>query len=877
MRNARTAYLKSPSKSIPYGIALLILTALAGCNPTQVQNAGIRTDGTSADANMQGKAYVYLDDPLAVAGKDVGSNVDMGRYLASEPKQITPAGRTSLTNDCNFQADIYGVGLLGYTYTDCLTVAKNDDPTTVPLQPVNGTWEFSANTSAFYQVNAMYHAKLVTERVMGMLDFIHERLHVAGSKSLPPSLPYSIADMGTWWFKYATGTSLMTRTAQLKVLSQSTLADNAYYDPAMNEVSLGYLSKYSKVFMVQDPSVIYHEMGHAFMTIFLNTRNAEYIAGTWQPLAYQAFPYYGAYSELGAMGEGIADYFAYSMNARTTFGEWALGRFLKASRPLTEDNALHPPGVSSAVDERLSYPEYLLYVPQAPTDRYEDVHNAGMITSHFLVAMTESLKTECLMNQETAVNHIMLLMAESFSFLGDLTGRGSDYNNTDDGTGKPRALVNLHKSAAYSWYYMNRQVTMRRFFQTFARNSYHILTRDACPNFTKEKLEQLLDMYGLLLFKHYDDNGTFSSSSSTLATREDSYIMASPAGLKNSLVSGIVASVFGPYFPNSATVGYPNTTAPTSVDEANRLKTVLVPKSSLAFTGGTASASLILDDSQSFGQQVATSTLFEGRVISPTPGVAGWEYNNNNFRVSPGELVGLVLNLTNSAGTAIGGVTVLATPWAHMLVTDTVNGRAKPCTINSFPSTSEGGLPATTCTDSAILPSDGARFKKPTAGTWPSKALHPVCLVQSSNASETRWVSQDDYRRDVLQIEDQDCLGYGTPDFAPAECLMRFLPGKDMAFLSRIDPQTSYYRTLLPTTATSAQAANFSFRGSAGLALEVNKWIPPGTIFTCRLRVQFSNCSDCFQSAAGEDEYTDIEYGGAKPFRVFDVGLTILD
>ena len=868
---------------------------LSGCNPVDVQTA-VRSGSSGVDTNLVGKAFVYEDDPINLTGNpNLPANVDMARLTNRTPQDIAPSTKTSLANDCNFVQTKYPMDFsfsdpTTREFIDCLNVKKSNDPTLAALQPINGSWNFTGNSPEFYQVNAMYHANKLTQRMLGVMSFIHSNLHVENTlKSLPSAVPYFLGDMSTWWYKYNATSSLMTKTGKLTVLSQTDDKNNAFYDPINNNIILGVLTSGQTstapngALIVQDPSVLYHELGHAFTTIFLNMRNADFVAGTWRATPYQAFPLYGSYDELSSIGEGVADYFSYFMNGRTSFGDWAFGRFLALSRPITEENALHAPGISSAVDERMSYPDLILYYPQDPRKPVEDVHNTGMVISHYLVALTESLKSECFMDQDMATKHVMLLLAESFAFLGDLTGRGTDYNNTNDGTGKPKAMVNLHRNGAYQWYYGSRRVTMRRFIQTFAKNIFHIVTRDICSNFSKPKSEQLLDMYGLLLFKNYDDNGTFSASTSTLATREDAYVMNAGTfeGLRSSQVNSIAASQFnGTYFTSTMT----NIKAanPTAVNEVNRIKSILVPKSSLTINSAGINATLSLDDSRSYAEGIAANTLFEGRVITPSFGIAGPEYNNNNRRVSPGEIAGLILNLVNNSNVPIGGVEILATPWAHMKVlpdpvaTSPTFGlpswRSKPCSINGFPSTSEGGLALDPdCPDSAILPADGRRFRKPASpSNWPAQALHPVCLAQINANNETRWVSQDEYRRSVLLLEDKDCLGYGTPDFSPAECLMRFIPGRDTAFLSKIDPGKSYRQTVDPE-------GKITLANSVGLALEVNKWIPPGTFFTCRLRLQFSNCADCFQPAADQDEYSDIEYGGHKPFKVLDVPLTILD
>ncbi len=874
---------------LPSLMALVVLVLSASCNPTQLQSAGVRNDPSVVNESLLGRAYVYEDDPTNATGnKRLSANFNIGKILGGSPKQITPLAKTTLTNDCLFRQDFYDLGMSApYTFLDCLKVFADDSPSAVPLQPNSGNWIFRTGSSEFYQVQAMYHVNKVVERLMSSTTLMHKRLHKDGNKSIPPAVPYHLAEMGTWWFKYLATKSQMTKAAQLTVystLTDESLRNNAFYEPVSNAVKLGWTAypgyregSSKSVLIVQDPSIIYHEMGHVFMTLFLNMRNAERVSGVWEPLPYQAFPYYGFYSELGAIGEGVADYFGYAMNGRPSFADWAFGRFVLGRRPLTEEHDMHAPGISSLPDERLSYPDYLLYEPFQPGLPLEDVHNGGMFASHYLVALTESLKTECFMDHNQAVDHVMMVMGDAFAHLGDLTGRGTDYNNTNDGSGKPRAMVNLHRNAAYDWYYGVRPITARRWAQAMARNIHHYITRDHCPNFTKEKSERLLDMYGLLLFRHYDDNGTFSNSTSASATRQDAYA---------TLIGGSPFNVFPSFetmfanFPNNITG---TRAGVTSVDEVNRVKSVLLPKAALDYKTGGPFSTIFIDDSQAFGQAIAASVLYQGRVITPSVGLAGWEYNNSNNRISPGEIIGIGLDMVNRSNIPIGGVTILATPWAHMKVTNTDrnNPQTRPCSINGFPSLSEG---AVSCTDAEVLPEDGQRFKKPVSGNYPSKALHPVCMVQMSSNNETRWVSQDEYRRSVLMLQEKDCLGFGTPDFTPAECLARFVPGMEMAFMAQIAPQKSYIQTLtgpyIDYNASVPSNQQFPVPGPASssvLLLEMNKWIPPGTTFACRLRAQFSNCSDCFEPAPGEDEYSDIEYAGEKPFKVLDLSFLVLE
>ena len=47
-----------------------------------------------------------------------------------------------------------------------------------------------------------------------------------------------------------------------------------------------------------------------------------------------------------------------------------------------EDHELHASGISTEPEDRISYPHFLNYVPDAPEMIIEDVHQAGMIISH---------------------------------------------------------------------------------------------------------------------------------------------------------------------------------------------------------------------------------------------------------------------------------------------------------------------------------------------------------------------------------------------------------------------------------------------------------------------------------------------------------------
>ena len=165
----------------------------------------------------------------------------------------------------------------------------------------------------------------------------------------------------------------------LTIFSDCNIKDNAFFAPSRSEICLGKVSTVNNVYIVEDPTVTWHENGHVFNQVIMNIR------GKTSGINFLSDSNLGYlfYDEAGAIGEGISDFWSFTMNQRTHFGEWALGRFLNASRPLSEDDPLHAPGVSPDAEGRLSYPQYLNYDVNNHTSNYESVHNAGQIISHF--------------------------------------------------------------------------------------------------------------------------------------------------------------------------------------------------------------------------------------------------------------------------------------------------------------------------------------------------------------------------------------------------------------------------------------------------------------------------------------------------------------
>src|SRR5690606_20524271 len=157
---------------------------------------------------------------------------------------------------------------------------------------------------------------------------------------------------------------------------------------------------------------------------------------------------------------------------------------------------------------------------------YEDIHYAGQIISHYFVALTEELKTSCTfpttgaysrvsLKHELATNYVMTVLNESLAEIGDLFARGSDlipssYNFT-----------NLNNNHSYLWTQMVNPPNMKRFMQTIAKNINAYISAPfggLCPEFSIDKSEQLLDSYGLLLFKKYRDEGINSNGEESYAS-----------------------------------------------------------------------------------------------------------------------------------------------------------------------------------------------------------------------------------------------------------------------------------------------------------------------------------------------------------------------
>ncbi len=749
---------------------ILTIFSLASCGPQKVRKSA---QGNLSDNNLgPNQAFVMLENPVVQSGINAGSlPLGIAAFVSSDPQEITD--KTILEYDCLFKST---------SFNKCFQVQK--DIASPALSKTGSSWHFSFDTDEFLQVQSFFHTKKAIARYFEALNFINDFQTGITTPLFPFSFPYDLESNKNFWFS-STGLN-----DQLKVLLKCQGDHAASYNPAGQLVCLGgNLCSDPNNCMPQnfsyaeDPSVLYHEMGHAFVQMMINSRNSSFSHKV--DLGSNLF-----YDEAGAINEGLADYFSYVMTDRTHMGEWAIGRafylngFTPQSRAMREDDALYTgTQINLNDDSRLSYPQYIMFDPNSPTTPLEDVHYTGQIVSHYLVSLTEKIKSTCSIDQDRAEDYVLLTLAQTLSFLGDQSSKGSDAIASDS--------VNLNSTHSIEWQEIANPINFRKFFQTFSRNLLYSISANLCNGFDKSTSEKLLDMYGLLLFKNYNDN------------------LYNPVGLPN------------------------------HVTESNRTLSSLISKDLIDLPSDPNQVTAYIMDDPSQMNRFLNNLVYQGSLTNISTPLTGTNYNNANGLVSPGEIVGISLNLINNSNVEMGGVQVLANDFDHM---DTAT--KKPCSINSFPTNSEGGISGGSC-----------------AITNPNDS-QPVCLVQYNGSSATEWVSQDYYR---LQngISNSNCLNSGA-SMNGNECLIRVLPGASHAFLSKIDPHKTW-ATTIQGTSTSAPI----FNSSTLIGIEVNKFTPPGTLFNCRLRVRFSNCADCFEKTTN-NEYTDSDYASNAPFKLIN-------
>lgn len=773
-------------------LAITIVSGvLASCVPTAGTSVRSRTSanatGGSTTVNVtQGR--VLKDNPIILSGNaNLALSYDLNKLLGSA---------VTITTNSFLQANPNCHGL-----TYCFEVRDTREAVSA-LQTSDGKWGFKAATDEFLQVNTFYHMNKLFDQFFANLE-----LSIAGAYS--PAAVYDTAipsdlkrsDDGTY--------NLNAQT--LLAFSNCDVANNAYYDQATESLCFGYTGSNKELRWAHDSTIIYHEAGHFMQRLQLNFRNTASVTKVQMSN--------NLYNEAGAIGEGLSDFFSYYVNGRTHWGEWAAG-YLKGSRPMSEADSIHAPGIAADDESRLSYPDYITYDPNYPTEPVEDIHMSGMIISHYLVALTQDLELKCSVSNAVAREYVMYILNETMAELGDLSSKG-----TINGT---NTKVNMNAANSSLWFKTVNPITYRSFTQTIAKNLLNTvgnssLNRCNGSYYTRDNIESLLDSYGLLLFKTYNQH------------RNDTNL---------------------------------STKINTAVTTTNRKKSVLISKSNIILDPTTgASSAYVIDNKTQIAAgitQLQTAGII-GTLSAQTPSDLG--FNNNNSKVSPGEVVAIALNLYNNSNSTMGGIEILANDWDHA-DTSSRSTRGRPCKFDSlglstdtWPLETEGGA-----TD---LDSDcgNIRVAAPSL-TYPGD-FAPVCFVQYNDSTATKWISQREFKEKVA-IDSNSCLDK-TND---KDCFIRAIKGADKAHYSKINPKSTWGQTMADPTTGKA----YSLDWGNVLLFEVSKSIPPGTVVDCRMRVRFTNCDDCFHdSTRSNSDFYDIDYNGPKPYKIIHLQIPITD
>lgn len=785
-------------QSIVVGSAFMLI--LSSCLNVSNDLRKRTTASTTGTVSAIGQGYVLADNPIILSNNTTLSpDANLSKYLSVAT--ITTDSFLTGMNSC------YGTKDVGY----CFQVMANDTITT-PLQTSTGKWAYSYNTTEFLQVNSQYHVSKILNKFFTDINLGYSLNYSGNIALIDTALPIQ-SD-----FKKNDQYNLYI-TTPLSVYADCDVADNANFSSATNSLCFGYMSSHTNMKWAQDSSAIYHETGHFLQYQMMNLRNPNASSGE-KPVRMGNY----FYDEAGSLGEGLSDFFSYYVNQRTHFAEWGAGRVLNASRPMSEDDSLHISSLAKESDKRLRYPDFLDYDPNNHTVPTEDIHLSGMIISHFLTAFTEDLVDKCGYSTKDAQSQVLILITETMAELGDLSSKGYTKKGNKN---VPDGRINLDPLNAWEWVMKNNPVNYRSFPQTFAKNVLRTLgdaTLLRCNGtiYTQDSLETLLDSYGLLNFRTYNENRNFSDPSS--------------ASLQN-----------------------------TAVTATNRNNTILIPKNYIQLDPTTGASTAYIIDNQatiSAGITSLTKSGVIGTLSDITPSDLG--YNNGNGKVSPGEVVAIALNLYNNSNSTMGGVQILANDWKNL----SVNG--KPCIYTSayandynWTTTSEGGEPC-----GPDLKDEQSAYR--TAMSAASTDMQPICVMQYSDSSSTKWVSQHTFRQ-KLALDDTSCLSGKGND---KDCFIRAIKGADQANFSKLDPKENWFKTMQDPNSSTA----YSLEWGNVMLFEVSKHIPPGTIVDCRFRVRFTNCDDCYHDSTRKNyDYNDVEFNGPRPFKIIHLQMTITD
>lgn len=772
------------------GLAFFAIIAIFnfGCLPNVSNNIRTKPNNstdTAAKAKV-GQGYVLKDNPIILSGiSNLNPEINLNRYVSVA--NITTEAFLIGQNYC------YGTNDTGY----CFEVrAKNTD--TFPLQTANGIWGYDAHTSEFLEVNSFYHVNKILTQFFTDLNTSYGLAFSGSTNIMDSALPLGIMQLN--------GQYQFAISDPLKVYADCDKENNANFDSAKNALCFGYFSNSTKMRWAQDSSAIYHEAGHFLQYLLLNLNNS----------AFTIKPRLGNYNydEAGAIGEGLSDFFSYYVNERTHFSEWAAGRTLNASRPISEDDSLHVPVLAKESGRRLAYPDYLDYNPNSSTIPTEDIHYSGMIISHFLVAFTEDIEDKCALSKRDAITYTFSFIAETLAEMGDLNSKGT-YNNSI-------GAINNTPSYAYDWLMKVNPVNFRTFSQTFAKNVIRSLSNSSfnrCNGsiYAQDNLETLLDDYGLLLFRTYNEYRNYAN-----------YADSSKRN--------------------------------TAITATNRNKSVLISKNLIKLDPTTNAASAYIIDKQSLIAQGLAAYKASGLITQTSDSIPpDLPYNNDNNRASPGEIVGIALNLYNDSNSTMGGIQILANDWKNL------GPNGKPCIYSSvysndynWTTTAEGGEP---CGPDASPPS--------TISASSATDFQPICVMQYRGTSSTSWVSQKVFRN-KLSLDTNFCLNKDDD----RDCFIRAIKGADQSYYSKINPKKTWLQSMQNPESSKAYGLDWSNI----ILFEISKQVPPGTTVDCRFRVRFTNCEDCYHDAARNNyDYKDENYNGPTPYKIIHLQMNITD
>lgn len=789
-----------------HGMSLLIVCTffLASSCLTEKPRSGARGQGAegvvdnSPTTVSPGFGRILEDNPIILSNNpNLAADANLGAFLRQDRQEF-------ITNKQFLEGDCSGISNI------CFEVRKDD--VSAKTQNSSRRWAYPTRSSEFLEVNTFGHMKR-------QINLFQNQLQNAYT-----SRTFNASGPGVINYRTALPQNLFSTQANWKNrplvgLADSGVEDNAFFSPATFTIAMGEDSLFPRVRFAQDPTVIYHEVGHAFVSVLGNLRNRA------NGLVVESDLGYYFYDEAGAINEGIADFYSYLMNGRSHFGEWALGRFIGQSRPLSERDPIHAPGISTTREGRLAYPAFLSYDPNRPEGSFEDIHYAGQIISHYLVALTEMFRSKCGMNQQSASMAVHYLLTETLAELGDLTARGSDHN--------PSNQINLDSSYnpttqslnSMTWLKTARPIDYRSFSQTIAKFQLKVFSDplfNRCNGtvLLKDDIEKLLDDYGLLLFRTYNAN-------------------------RNSI-------------PGEQAI---------NVSVSNRIKSELISKNVLKLDPREGRPQAFVFDDRAQMVAALESLVASGQITESisTQIESDLPFNNGNARISPGEFVGVAINLFNDSNSPIAGVEVLANDWDH-----TKNGKMCNNLGDGFPLSSEGAASADN--EPPVLGDCG--YTTRTNGINPESApvkdiIAPVCFVQNLNGTATEWINQEAYRKTIPGIEPHHCLG--GSDGNRKNCFIRFPRGADKAIFSKINPKRTFGETI------TGEDGVGEFNISNILFMEVNKNTPPGTTFNCRLRVRFTNCDDCWHDPQTLQDYPDYEFAGHRPFKIINFRFTVID